>query len=231
VRGYAVGMSSAAKRLNGNLTQWNDARGFGFLTPRLSHEQTFVHISAFPRGAARPRLGAVYSFAVEVSRDGKRQATQVQPEERQDDRSQHAPRPPGTGASHPLRRRARRRGSASYLAIVAFVAVVLVGAVFWPVPLWVAGLYAAVSVVCYLAYLVDKRAALAGRWRVAEGTLLTLGFLGGWPGAIVAQQTLRHKTQKASFRRAFWGSVVLNVLLFVALAMFAAPLWSRVGFG
>ena len=94
----------------------------------------------------------------------------------------------------------------------------------WPVPLWVGAVYVAASVICFVAYAIDKGAAVAGRWRVTERTLLTLGVLGGWPGAIVAQQTLRHKTQKAGFRRVFWASVLLNMLVFV---VFATPLWSR----
>jgi len=224
-------MRSATKRVDGNLTQWNDARGFGFLTPLRSHEQTFVHISAFPSGSTRPRLGAAYSFAVEVCRDGKRQAIQVQPEGRPGGRVPQQIRPPRPGTRPEPRRRAGRSGSANYLTIVAFAAVVLGANSVWPVPLWIAGVYAVASVVCYFAYLVDKRAAVAGRWRVTESALLTLGFLGGWPGAIIAQQTLRHKTQKATFRRAFWVSVVLNVLVFAVLTVFAPTLWSRVLFG
>ena len=37
-----------------------------------------------------------------------------------------------------------------------------------------------------------------------------LGFVGGWPGALVAQQGFRHKTRKRSFRRAFWTTVVIE---------------------
>lgn len=129
-----------------------------------------------------------------------------------------APKRPGRPGAR------RRSGSASYLAIVAFSGAALVGSVFWPVPLWVAAVYAVASAVCFVVYAIDKRAAVAGRWRVSENTLLLLGFLGGWPGAIIAQQTLRHKTQKASFRRAFWVSVLLNVLVY---AFIATPLWSR----
>lgn len=70
-------------------------------------------------------------------------------------------------------------------------------------------------------YAVDKSAARAGRRRVPESTLLLLGFAGGWPGAIVAQRMLRHKTRKASFRRAFWLSVAANVVVFAVLAVFA----------
>ena len=44
-----------------------------------------------------------------------------------------------------------------------------------------------------------------------------LGLLGGWPGAIVAQQMLRQKTTKVSFRIAFWVTVVVNVGVFIAV--------------
>jgi len=121
-------------------------------------------------------------------------------------------------------------GAASYLAIGAFVIAALVVNISWPLPLWAIGLYLAASILCFIFYAVDKSAARAGRWRVSENTLLLLGVIGGWPGGIVAQQTLRHKTKKVSFRRAFWVSVVVNVLVFAAVATpllstFFAGLW------
>jgi uncharacterized membrane protein YsdA (DUF1294 family) len=44
-----------------------------------------------------------------------------------------------------------------------------------------------------------------------------LGLACGWPGALLAQQLLRHKTAKGSFVATFWGTVVVNVAGFVAL--------------
>ena len=124
--------------------------------------------------------------------------------------------------------RGRSAGPASYLAIVLFVGAVFTVNAFWSVPLWTGGVYLLASVVCFAAYAVDKRAAGTGRWRISERTLLVLGFLGGWPGAIIAQQTLRHKTRKASFRRAFWGTVGANVLVFALIFMLVAtPTLSR----
>ena len=78
-------------------------------------------------------------------------------------------------------------------------------------------------VVSYLkaAYGLDKRAARRNGQRTSEGALLSLGVLCGWPGALVAQQVFRHKTRKRTFRRAFWRTIVLNVILlatFLALA-------------
>jgi len=74
-----------------------------------------------------------------------------------------------------------------------------------------------VSIICFIAYAIDKSAARSGGWRTAESTLLVLGLAGGWPGAILAQQLLRHKSNKPSFRSAFWGTVVLNVVAFVLI--------------
>ena len=37
-------------RQQGILADWNDDRGFGFITPVAAGPRVFVHISAFPRG-------------------------------------------------------------------------------------------------------------------------------------------------------------------------------------
>jgi uncharacterized membrane protein YsdA (DUF1294 family) len=110
-----------------------------------------------------------------------------------------------------------RRGRDSYLAIAGFGLVCLGVGRYWSLPLWVAGLYLLASLICFVLYLVDKGRAGTARRRVPERTLLLWGVLGGWPGAILAQQIVRHKTQKTSFRRAFWLTVVINVVLFVTL--------------
>ncbi len=55
-----------------------------------------------------------------------------------------------------------------------------------------------------------------------ETTLLLLGLIGGWPGAIVGQVVFRHKTTKESFGNAFWVTVVINVLVFGAVVAYVA---------
>lgn len=117
----------------------------------------------------------------------------------------------------------RTQRGLAVLTIVLFLAIYLVVTLYWSLPIWVAALYLVASIVCFVAYAIDKSAAVAGRRRVSERMLLLLGFAGGWPGAIVAQQTLRHKTQKVSFRSAFRGSVALNIAVFVALSSPLVP--------
>lgn len=94
----------------------------------------------------------------------------------------------------------------------------LLASVLWRVPGWVAGIYVGASLLAFAIYAADKSAATTDAWRVSESTLLVVGLVGGWPGAIVAQQVLRHKSSKVSFRSAFWGTVALNVTAFLLLA-------------
>lgn len=69
------------------------------------------------------------------------------------------------------------------------------------------------SLLTFLVYAMDKRAAKKDRWRVPEKRLHLLEFCCGWPGALLAQQIVRHKSQKVSFRRIYWLMVFLNVSL------------------
>ncbi|MDD5388974.1 MAG: DUF1294 domain-containing protein [Gallionellaceae bacterium] len=92
----------------------------------------------------------------------------------------------------------------------AFLAFVAVSTIAGRLPIAVLGLYLVSSLITYVAYAMDKSAARRGRWRTKESTLHLLSLVGGWPGALVAQYRLRHKSRKLSFRVAFWATVVLN---------------------
>ena len=76
----------------------------------------------------------------------------------------------------------------------------------------IAALYLFFSVIAFFHYARDKSAARSGQRRTPEKRLLLIGLVGGWPGALLAQQTLRHKTAKRSFQLQFWVSVVVNLL-------------------
>jgi uncharacterized membrane protein YsdA (DUF1294 family) len=105
-----------------------------------------------------------------------------------------------------------------YFPIYAFVALYAAIAIGRGVPHIVGIAYLLASAVCYVAYARDKSAARAQERRTPESTLLMLGLACGWPGGLLAQQRLRHKTVKQPFRAQFWVTVVLNVGAFVYLA-------------
>jgi len=90
---------------------------------------------------------------------------------------------------------------------VAAVAALVRWAELPAVVLWA---YVVASVAAFVAYAVDKSAAGGGRRRVSESTLHLLAGLGGWPGALVAQRVLRHKTRKLGFQIVFWLAVAAH---------------------
>jgi uncharacterized membrane protein YsdA (DUF1294 family)/cold shock CspA family protein len=195
-------------RFEGILTSWNDERGFGRIESSQGGEPIFVHVSAWPRGPSRPQLGQSVTFEVELGPKGKRarnvQLAQVRRPTRQSEQAARA-----------------QWGTATLFAIPAFLAFYTVVAALWKPPLWVAGLYAGLSVVTFIAYAADKSAAASGAWRTPENTLHMLALAGGWPGALLAQQFLRHKSTKQPFRQVFWATALLNV---AALVVLASPL-------
>jgi uncharacterized membrane protein YsdA (DUF1294 family) len=76
----------------------------------------------------------------------------------------------------------------------------------------------AINAAAFTAFALDKRAAVQGGWRVPEGRLLMLAALGGSPGALIAQQALRHKTRKEPFRTWLWAIVVVQAVVLAWLA-------------
>jgi uncharacterized membrane protein YsdA (DUF1294 family)/cold shock CspA family protein len=195
-------------RFEGTLTSWNDERGYGRIESSQGGEPIFVHISVWPRGPSRPQLGQAITFEVELGPKGKRaksvQLVQVRRSPRHSERAERA-----------------QWGTATLFAIPAFLVIYAVVAVLWKLPLWVAGLYAGLSTITFFAYAMDKSAASTGAWRTPEKTLHMLAIAGGWPGALLAQQFLRHKSTKQPFRQVFWATALLNV---GALVFLASPL-------
>ncbi|MCY1358785.1 hypothetical protein D9M69_453280 [compost metagenome] len=76
--------------------------------------------------------------------------------------------------------------------------------------LWPLLAYPLLSVVSFALYWQDKHRAQTRSWRTPEKTLHVIELLGGWPGALIAQQVFRHKTRKLSFQLVFWVIVVAH---------------------
>lgn len=197
---------NSAPRIEGHLFRWNEARGFGFLKAVDGGPDAFAHIRAFAKDDRHIEEGHLYSYTVETDENGRLRAGDIRPVR---------PPPPKPNFAYQFFSRAPR-----LLVIPAFVFIAMAVAMTTDVsPAWFI-VYGVASIACFIGYALDKRAAEHKQWRVSETILLMVGLVGGWPGAIVAQELFRHKTKKVYFRTLFWMSVAINMAAFVQIAAF-----------
>lgn len=184
-------------RTKGKITSWNDNKGFGFITPNDGGKQIFVHIKAFNSCKKQPEIKQVVTYAVSADKQGRPCAVMV------------------ARAGERLSRSTKKgKRSTSTIGAALFLIIVSVSALTAKIPFFLFLFYLIASLFTFIMYAMDKSAAQNRAWRTQESTLHLLSLAGGWPGAIVAQQKLGHKSKKRSFRIVFWATVLLNCGVF-----------------
>lgn len=112
------------------------------------------------------------------------------------------------------------------LLAMLLIAVVLIAASLNHVPRWLGLYYVALGLISATAYWFDKRAAIAGAWRISESTLHRLDFFGGIIGGLMAQIGWRHKTAKPGFG---FVSGTIAILHLAGVGAFALGLFDAFG--
>ncbi len=188
----------------GRLKAWNDERGFGFIEPARGGDDIFVHIKSFRDRSRRPVVNQILKFEIESGKDGKLRAVNVMPGSVV---RQSRSRPQMTFSTGGLQR--------LVVIPIYFALCFAPPAKLFPAA-W-SGCMLILSVISFCTYWSDKAAALNDDRRVPEAVLLLLSLFGGWPGALLAQHMLRHKTSKESFQASFWLIVILHFVILIAL--------------
>ena len=197
----------------GILKHWKDDQGFGFAMTEENTEKVFVHIKNFSYKNRRPVEGDVLIYRLNTDGQGRKQAVDIQflhDYQRQRIRQQRFEQQEGG------------KNLISKLAAYPFILFLLGLTAVGEIPTWVLGYYIVLNLWTFYAYWSDKQAAQREKHRTPEDTLHLYSLLGGWMGALLAQLTLRHKSQKKAFRETFWLTVVAHVIIFVLLVYFNA---------
>ena len=186
-------------RRQGKIAKWNDERGFGFISSSEGGDSVFFHISALPRSDRRPSVNEAVSYTLAFDSHGRPQANDLRfiagPSSASPMRQI-----PGSGIAVPI------AFAMSFLIALAALAAIGSLEVSW------LALYYGASIITYGCYSRDKKAAQNAGRRTPESTLHLMSLVGGWPGALIAQVLLRHKTRKPSFLVGYWFTVIVNCI-------------------
>ena len=200
-------------RDQGRLIEWFDDKGYGFIQPNdASKDRVFLHIKDFARQGPRPIVGCALEYLVQLHGQGRFNAKQVTYLKA----SQTQKAKPTTQRQQSQQQTVEKLPLIQILSVlyIIFLAIFVFTGLLSNVVLLFIMLMNGMS---YWFYAQDKEAAKNGDRRVPENTLHVLSFLGGWPAAGLAQQKLRHKTQKQPFRKIYFCTIGLNILLILWL--------------
>ena len=194
----------------GIISNWNEEKGFGFITPNSGGKTLFFHINDYSYRHKRPIKNIKVQYIISIDPKGRKCAVEVAPLK-----------------GHKNSGRELKQKFLSFILFSTFSILIYYLFASKLIPLELVCLYAIMSVAAFLMYAKDKNAAEWGRWRTAESTLHALSLLGGWPGATIAQSFLRHKSKKISFRITYWVTVVANCGALYWLVTPKGSLWLK----
>jgi uncharacterized membrane protein YsdA (DUF1294 family)/cold shock CspA family protein len=175
----------------GTIVEWRDAQGFGFL--ELGNARVFLHRREFAAFHKTPEVGDRIRFSIGLDKVGRtcaKSATHL-----------------NDGGKFGI-------GALAVLMVLLVLPAVALCRLAMPLA-FSFGYFGIASIFAYGVYAADKGRARRGEWRVSEATLHVVEFIGGWPGAFVAQRRLRHKCTKGPYQFVFW--VIVFAHQFIAL--------------
>lgn len=182
-------------RYQGKITTWKDEQGYGFITPNAGGKQVFIHIKSFAQGKKHPFGNELVTYQLITDGKDRLSAGKVL----YAGYLKHKPLTIGKSA-FPI-----------YFAL-AFIVLMCLAVIVGTLSSFVLFIYATTSLLTFMLYWGDKRAAENGGHRTPEKTLQLLSLAGGWPGGLFAQRTFRHKSTKKSFQATYWATVLLNLI-------------------
>ncbi len=190
----------------GILTDWDDERGYGFITPEDGSQKVFLHVKSLQPSARRPMRGEMFFYKLTTDDKGRPRAEEAF--QRDMDERQRLP------FHHSV-----IKGLSYFwlLGVIPFVVMTIKTSLKYGLCL----AFVVNSLLTILFYWEDKHLAQYKYWRIPEKSLHIWELLCGWPGALYAQQAFRHKRSKTSFMIVFWLCAAANILVCFLLFKYA----------
>ena len=79
---------------------------------------------------------------------------------------------------------------------------------------------AAINIVAFFLYGIDKWKAKRNKWRITEACLIWIAVAGGSIGALLGMRLWHHKTQHAKFRYGLPAILILQIAAVVAVVYY-----------
>ncbi|GGY79933.1 hypothetical protein GCM10011613_26160 [Cellvibrio zantedeschiae] len=216
------------KELSGTIKQWNDQKGFGFIAAD-SPSDVFFHISAL-RGDRRPQIGDEIFYVPTKDEKGRLIASRIRYVDIKSNMNKSS-KSNAIGNSGNQRNVVFKNIKIKVFIFALLLAPVVIGiAAVWihkNFP-WAAYLYFSMSLFSFYLYWNDKRHAEIDARRISEARLHFFELVGGWPGALIAQQVFRHKTRKLSYQFIFWLIVILHELFWLDQVLVAGKVFGAI---
>lgn len=182
-------------RVQANLVEWMDEKGYGFARLQGGTERIFVHVRSLAENTPRPKKGDELELEIVPGRNGKPAARDVLV----------------------LDEEAVARMLPYHVVTAAMLLIMLeLLTIMGRAPFSLTVYYAALGAVSIHLYWRDKQAAIAGTARIRESWLLGVDMAGGIIGGLLAQHRYRHKKSKPSYQIHTLTIVTLHAA-FVAL--------------
>lgn len=178
---------------SGTVLDWNEEKGFGFIAPKSGNKKLFFHINDYSHRHKRPLKNLKVQYFLSTDKKGRPCAIDVTPVR-----------------GHKNNGYEVRQKLLALLILCLFSNALYFLYSFKKIPLEIVCVYGITSILSFIMYAKDKKAAEWGKWRTPESTLHLLAIIGGWPGAKIAQSFLRHKSKKMPFRVTYWVTVCIN---------------------
>ncbi|MCX7097163.1 MAG: cold shock and DUF1294 domain-containing protein [Methylococcales bacterium] len=208
------------QRYEGIIKSWKEEKGFGFIQNTNASQDIFIHIRDLKHANYQPKLGDIVSFRIVAEKGGKLRAydAHIQGQEISDKLRKKTFKKSNLVTKNTISKYRLGMPLILIIATSPFVfSVLLFKENYNIIPFFA---YLSMSFIIFFVYAYDKTMAHKNKWRVPELNLHLLAFLGGWPGALITQHTIRHKNKKTSFQATTWLIVIFHLAIWTYIVFF-----------